>query len=222
MSNIKNNAASLHKGLLFIDISEKLQNGSPEWPGDTPFSFEQTWTKEQSGSVNVGKITMSTHTGTHIDAPFHFDDNGKKVLELDLECYVGKARVIHLPGLKSIGADELRSYDLYGVRRLLIRTDSWRDRSLFPETITFLREDLAPFLADKKIDLIGVDVPSVDPIKSKELPAHHALHKYNIHILERVVLSQVEPGDYELIALPLPLVEADGSPVRAVLRPLKG
>jgi arylformamidase len=201
-----------------IDISEPLRGGMPVWPGDTEFSFELGWTKEQSGSVNVGRLTMSTHTGTHVDAPFHFDDEGLKVIELDPGVYVGPARVIEAPGEDGIGAKELRQHALEGVSRLLIKTGSWRDRNVFPERITYLRPDAAPFLAEKGIRLVGVDVPSVDPIDSKDLPAHHALRSNGIHILEGAVLDGVEPGDYELISLPLALQGADGSPVRAVLR----
>lgn len=203
---------------MIIDISQPLKVGIPVWPGDTEFSFDLTWTKEKSGSVNVGRLEMSTHTGTHIDAPFHFDDGGRKIFELDPAIYVGRARVIEVAGKASVGAGELREHDLEGVSRLLVRTDSWRDRGEFPESITYLRPDAASFLARKGVWLVGVDVPSVDPLDSKDLPAHHALHASGVHILEGVVLDAVEPGDYELISLPLPLHGADGSPVRAVLR----
>lgn len=204
-----------------IDISQPLRDGMPVWPGDTEFSFELSQTKEESGSVNVGRITMSAHTGTHIDAPFHFDNTGSKVLDLDPSVYVGPVRIIDLSGVESIGESELSGHDLDGVGRLLIRTGSWTDRSAFPTSITYLRPDTASFLSEKGIRLIGVDVPSVDPLESKELPAHHALRENSIHILEGVVLDDVELGDYELISLPLPLQEADGSPVRAVLRSLR-
>jgi len=203
-----------------IDVSQPLKGGIPVWPGDTEFSFDLTWTKEKSGSVNVGRLEMSTHTGTHIDAPFHFDDSGRKVIELDPAIYVGPARVIEIPEKASIGAEELREHDLEGVSRLLIRTGSWPDRNIFPERITHLHRDAAPFLAERGVRLVGVDVPSVDPIESKELPAHHALLENGIHILEGLVLDEVEPGDYELVALPLALEGADASPVRAVLRTL--
>lgn len=202
-----------------IDISRRLEKGVPTWPGDTAFNYEVSWSKEQSGSVNVGKLTMSIHTGTHMDSPFHFDNDGRKVMDLDLELYIGPARMIDVSGKASIGADDLANYDLNGVTRLLLRTSSWTNPNEFPTEITYLRADLAPFLADKGIRLIGVDVPSVDPLDSKELSAHHGLHAHDIHILEGLALDHVNPGDYELIALPLPLVEADGSPVRAVLRP---
>ncbi|SFI83319.1 arylformamidase [Thermoflavimicrobium dichotomicum] len=204
--------------MIIIDISEPLREGVATWPGDTPYRFQLNWTKEETGSVNVGKMEMSIHTGTHIDAPYHFDNEGKKVHELDLSLYVGPCRVIHLLDLPSIGAAELAHFDLGGVKRLIIRTDSWKDRLQFPTSFTYIRPDLAPFLQERGIQLLGLDVPSVDLPDSKELPAHHALHQHGVHILEGAVLNHVEEGDYELIALPLPLDGADGSPVRAVLR----
>lgn len=203
-----------------IDISRRLENGMPVWPGDTPFHYEVSWSKADSGSVNVGSLSMSTHTGTHVDAPFHFDDDGKRMIELDLELYIGPVRVLDMTGKVSIGAKDLENVDLKGIQRLLFRTLSWQNAAKFPERIPHLEADLGPFLAERGIRLIGVDVPSVDPIDSKDLHAHHSLNENGIHILESVLLDEVEPGDYELIALPLPLVEGDGSPVRAVLRSL--
>ncbi|MGG0723596.1 arylformamidase [Bacillus mycoides] len=204
----------------WIDISQPLNNDIATWPGDTPFSYEVSWSKEDSGSVNVGKLTMSIHTGTHIDAPFHFDNDGKKVLDLDIHVYVGAARVIDVSGLESIGKKELERFKLEGVERLLLRTSSHGKAQEFPEKTPYLRADIADFLSSKGIRLIGVDVPSVDPLDDKELAAHHQLFKHGIHILENVVLDHVADGDYELIALPLALTDADGSPVRAVIRPI--
>ncbi|GAB6256806.1 MULTISPECIES: arylformamidase [Peribacillus] len=204
----------------WIDISQRLDDNVAVWPGDTPFSYKVNWSKEESGSVNVGQINMSIHTGTHIDAPFHFDDDGKRVIDLDLDLYMGNARVIHLPNKTSIGVDELSSIDLTGVTRLLIRTDAWQDRSVFPQTIPPIQPELAAYLSEMGVRLIGLDLPSVDPLDSKELSAHHELAGHGIHILEGLVLDDIGPGNYELAALPLPLVEADGSPVRAVLKKL--
>ncbi|RAL26864.1 arylformamidase [Thermoflavimicrobium daqui] len=204
--------------MCLIDISEPLRAGVAGWPGDTPFSFTLNWTKEETGSVNVGKVIFSTHTGTHIDAPFHFDNEGQKVHELDLSLYVGPCRVIHLFDLPSIGAHDLAKYNLAGVERLIIRTDSWKDRSVFPTSFTYIRPDLGSYLQKQGIRLLGLDVPSVDLPDSKELLGHHSLHQHGVHILEGTVLYQVEEGDYELIALPLPIEGADGSLVRAVLR----
>ena len=201
-----------------IDISQPLDHRTVVWPGDTPFSYSLTWTTQESGSVNVGQIQMSTHTGTHIDAPYHYNDEGQRVIQLDLDLYVGDALVIHLPQTECIGPKELEGFDLMGVTRLLIRTDAWTDRRVFPSEIPFLEPELASYLGERGVRLIGVDLPSVDPLDSKELLAHHQLAAHGIAILEGIVLEHVLPGNYELIALPLALAEADGSPVRAVLR----
>lgn len=203
-----------------IDITRPLRSGVPVWPGDTEFSFDLTWTLQQTGSVNVGRLTMSTHTGTHADAPFHFTDDGRKVAEVAPEVFVGPARVISVPGGDFIGASDLAERDLDGVSRLLIHTGSWPVGGAFPEGFCCLRPDAASFLSEKGVVLVGLDAPSVDPLESKELPAHHALLAGGAHILEGLALDGVEVGDYELISLPLRLEEADGSPVRAVLRPL--
>jgi arylformamidase len=200
------------------DISRKLENGMPVWPGDTPFQYEVSWPMEESGSVNVGRLELSTHTGTHVDAPFHFDNHGKRIIELDLQLYIGSARVVDMVGKDSIGPADVKDINLEGVTRIIFKTLAWKNYNLFPEKIPHIEPELAPYLAEKGIRLIGLDVPSVDPIDSKELLAHHSLNQHGIHILESLLLDEIEPGDYELIALPLPLVEGDGSPVRAILR----
>jgi arylformamidase len=204
----------------WTDISMPLYSGMPVWPGDTEYRFQLSWTKEVSGSVNVGQLLLSTHTGTHVDAPFHFDERGNTMENWELELGIGPARLIHLPGRTSIGVEDVKPFDLDGVERLLIRTDGWANRSCFPASIPHLEPDIAPFLAERGVRLLGLDLPSVDPIDSKELPAHHALARCGIHILEGLVLERVEVGEYELIALPLAIQGGDASPVRAVIRPL--
>ncbi|MBM7691318.1 arylformamidase [Peribacillus deserti] len=202
----------------WIDISQPLSKGMAVWPGDTPFSYEVSWPYEESGSVNVGKLEMSTHTGTHIDAPFHFDNEGIKVIDLDINLYIGEAEVIYLPGVSKIGIEELTPKSIKGVTRLIIRTDHWKDKRVFPESIPYVEPEAAVLLAENGVRLLGLDLPSVDQLDSKELPAHHMLSKNSIHILEGLVLDEIEEGRYELAALPLPITEGDGSPVRAVLR----
>ena len=202
---------------MILDITQPLKAGVAVWTGDTEFAFDLTWKRERSGSVNVGRLSMSTHTGTHVDAPFHFRDDGEKIANLDLEAFVGPARMIEVQG-ETVGAGELGRCDLEEAERLLVRTESWPDQERFPDRITYLKPDAAAFLAEQGIQLIGVDTTSVDPLDSKYLPAHQALRSNGIHILEGLILDHVEPGDYDLIALPLALEEADASPVRAVLR----
>ncbi|MGH1444326.1 MAG: arylformamidase [Exiguobacterium profundum] len=206
--------------MTWIDVSQPLHADVATWPGDTKFSYEIAWPMVESGSVNVGKMTLSLHLGTHIDAPFHFDDHGKRVIDLDPSVYIGPARVIHLPHKAKIEASDLDGHDLTGVERLILKTDGWPDKSVFPETIPELTPALADRLGELGIFLIGLDLPSVDAIDSKEMSGHHALARNGVHILEGLVLDNILPGDYDLNAVPLPIVEGDGSPVRALLRPI--
>lgn len=206
--------------MTWIDVSQPLHADVATWPGDTTFSYEIAWSMAESGSVNVGKMTLSLHLGTHIDAPFHFDDHGKRVIDLDPSVYIGPSRVIHLPHKAKIEASDLDGHDLTGVERLILKTDGWPDKSVFPETIPELTPALADRLGELGIFLIGLDLPSVDAIDSKEMGAHHALAQNGVHILEGLVLDNILPGDYDLNAVPLPIVEGDGSPVRALLRPI--
>ncbi|MGE7602114.1 arylformamidase [Peribacillus sp. NPDC097675] len=202
----------------WIDISQVLNEHTQCWPGDTPYSYHLNAEITMGSSVNVGEIRMSTHLGTHIDAPFHFDNEGKKIIELDLELYIGPALVVHVDVDKSIGVEALVDIDLNGIERLILATGKWKDRRHFPMEIPAIDPDLAPYLADKGVKLLGLDLPSVDFLDSKDLPAHLALGSVGIHILEGLVLESVETGLYDLIALPLALEKGDGSPVRAVLK----
>ncbi|WP_026580859.1 arylformamidase [Bacillus sp. J33] len=204
----------------WIDISQPLSSEIAHWPGDTPFSYETAFTKEQTGSVNIGRITTSLHTGTHVDAPFHFNDEGEKISELDIELYIGPARVIDVSAFDRVDAEILGGFDLEGVERVLLKTAVPNNPEVFPERISELTADMAEYLGSKGVRLLGVDVPSVDPLDSKDMETHHALYRNGIHILENIMLDEIEEGDYELIALPLPIKEADGSPVRAVIRPI--
>lgn len=206
----------------WIDISQPLHNEIAEWPGDTPFTYDVAYSKTETGSVNIGKLSTSTHMGTHIDAPFHFDDNGLKVLDLPIDLYIGRAHVVDVSGKESIGRADLENIDFGGAERILLKTGSRPDSKVFPEKFTYLRPDIGPLLKERGVRLIGVDTPSVDPETSKTVSAHHALNDNGVMILENIVLSGVEAGDYELIALPLPIKEGDGSPVRAVLRAIEG
>lgn len=202
----------------WIDISQPLKNGIAEWPGDTPFSYEVVFSKADTGSVNIGKLTTSTHMGTHIDAPFHFDNNGLKVLDLPVDLFIGRARVIDVTGCLTVGRKELEQIDFDGAERILLRTGSRDDLTVFPERFPVLRADIGPLLKERGVKLIGVEAPSVDSENSKTMDAHHALNDNGVVILENIVLRNVPAGDYELIALPLALANGDGSPVRAVVR----
>lgn len=202
------------------DISRPVRAGIPVWPGDTPFRFEFVARIAQGSSVNVGRIEMSVHTGAHIDAPLHFDDGGLDAASVPLERYVGACVVADVrPSARGILPDHLPDgLDTAARRckRVLLRSYARRPVG-FDEHMAHATPELADWLAARGVGLLGVDTDSMDAFESKELPAHRRLNDHGIAILEGIDLSQVPPGQYELIALPLRLVGADGSPVRAVL-----
>ncbi|UCZ54836.1 arylformamidase [Bacillus shivajii] len=200
----------------WIDISQTLKEKMDVWPGDTHFKYDTTMSIEEGDSVNVGTITMSSHTGTHMDAPFHYDTNGLKLHELPLEYFHGETLVMDVLGKKVIEVDDVKGIDFKGVKKVLFKTRQNGPASY--DDFTILSPQLATYLSEKNIHLVGVDSPSVDPLTSKELKAHHALKEANIFILEGLVLNEVKQGFYELFAFPLKIEDADGSPVRAVLK----
>lgn len=209
-------------GKRFYDITHPISPQLAVWTGDTPFALHTVAKISRGSSVNLGAVTMSLHTGTHADAPYHYSDKGETMEALSPEIYVGAAQVVDVTGFDLITIEVLENaaetVGVGQVERLLLKTGGWNATTVFPEHIPVLAENVPDYLNEKGIFLLGVDVPSVDQIDSKTLPIHHALGENGIHILESLRLEDVPPGLYELIALPLPLAGADGCPVRAVLR----
>lgn len=204
----------------WIDISQPLTNDMAVFPGDEPFHYALSYSKEEIGSANIGQIRASLHTGTHIDAPFHYDSDGKTVDQLALERYIGPASVVDVSHTEMVTADVLEKLDVKLAPRVLLKTSLPNNPKRFPEKMPVLHPGIADFLKDRGVVLLGVDTPSVDPADSKQLETHHALYKQDINILENIMLDHVPAGEYKLIALPLHILGGDGSPVRAVLRPL--
>lgn len=204
----------------WIDITMPMSNQLAHWPGDIAFTYELAAEKNGDEGANVGRITLSCHNGTHIDAPFHYDDNGKKVIDLDVELYIGKARVIDVSARDHIDAAYLKEFNLEGVERLLLHSSFPNDPTRFSDAYPSLDPDIAGYLGGKGVRLLGIDMPSVDAVHDSTMTVHHALYKNNIYILENAMLDHVKPGDYQLVAVPLAIVEGDGSPVRAVLKRL--
>ena len=187
------------------------------WPGDQPFQLAWTMSQAAGDSVNVAAITMSVHTGTHTDGGFHVAANGTRAVDLPLDAYIGKALVIDARGHEQLDESVLSDVDLSGIRRVLFRTRDSIDAGEFPAEFMSPTDGLARWLVAAGVQLVGSDAPSMDHVHSKTLDSHHILTDAGVAILENLVLSDVEPGVYTLIALPLKLVEADSSPVRAVL-----
>ena len=209
--------------MTLLDISRPLGAALAPWPGDTPFAHRLTWRIADGAACNVGAVTMGTHNGTHADAPFHYLADGAAIDALDPALFVGPAVVADVAAAgwiitRAALADAAALLADGGVPRLLLKTGAWPDSARFPERLPLLAPDVPAWLGERGVRLLGLDVPSVDAIDSKDLPIHHALARVGILILESLDLSGVVPGRYELIALPLRIVQGDASPVRAVLR----
>lgn len=200
------------------DISRPIHTGMPVWPGDTPAEFTFANTKAQGYSANVGRLRVSLHCGTHADAPYHYNDAGLKIDAIPVETYVGPARVVDIRGHASITTNLLAAHDFSSTPRVLFKSDTWTDFSVFPMEWPLMTPDVPAWLAARGVKLVGLDVPSVDHLQSKDLQIHHACDAAGIVILENLDLRAIAPGVYELIALPLRIQGADGSPIRAVLR----
>jgi arylformamidase len=203
------------------DISPALSPASPVFPGDTAFDLTWTWTLGPGCPVNVSTLTLSPHTGAHADAPLHYDTHGEPVGALDLEPYLGRCRVIHAiaPGpLIEWTHIEHALGDL--PPRVLVRTFERAPVDRWDAHFAAYAPDTVRRLAERGVRLIGIDTASIDPADSKSLDSHQVIRERGLRVLENLVLDDVPEGDYELIALPLKLITADASPVRAVLREL--
>ncbi len=203
------------------DISPPVSAASPVFPGDT--AFAQQWVARIGPGcpVNVSAVTMSPHVGAHADAPLHYADGAAAVGTLALAPYLGRCRVIHAIDCGPLVEVKHLAHAVRGLPpRVLVRTfdkspPTWTDEfsAYAPQTIEWL--------ASLGVKLVGIDTASVDPATSKSLDSHQQLRRLDLRVLENLVLDDVPEGDYELIALPLKWIDADASPVRAILRELR-
>jgi len=200
-----------------IDITRALTPPHPNWPGDTPFELKATAKMEEGSSVNLMALSTSTHVGTHLDAPYHYDSGGERLKGVPLDLLIGTAQVLHTLGQKAVTPELLEHFERLP-ERLLFFTGQPEVWEAFPEDFTALTPELIHALADRGVRLVGTDAPSVDAFSSKDLPVHKACAERGVFILEGLNLQGVDQGHYDLICLPLNLPHADASPVRAVLR----
>lgn len=206
------------------DISRTISPELAVWPGDTPFSARLAMSLDAGEPANVTTLTMSAHTGTHIDAPWHYDAGGPHPADLPLAPYIGPAHVVTVERRQGgIVPADFDGHDLSGMQRLLIHTwVSDQADGEWPGDFPYPTLELADWLAARGVALLGVDMPSVDRPDSDDLPVHHRLYAHGIANLELLNLRGVPDGVYELIALPLKIAGVCGSPVRAVLREVAG
>jgi arylformamidase len=206
--------------MTLIDISRPLTAETAVWPQSQSFTRTTQLALQHGDVVNFSNLLMNSHTGTHIDAPYHFSDAGKTIEQLDLRPFWGTAQLVTIS--KAAGPltpADFSAHDLTLAPRLLVHSPlSSLPLHQFPDNCHYPGPEMADYLAQHGIILYGTDAPSMDALDSKTLPGHHALHHHGIAILEGLALASVPDGLYELAALPLHIVGGDGSPVRAVLK----
>jgi arylformamidase len=207
---------------MIYDISVPIRSGGVVYPGNPPISITAQQAIAAGAGANVSRVDFGSHSGTHVDAPKHFFDDGAGVDLLPLDVLMGRARLIAFgDDIKSVGAVDLRRHDLTGVTRVLLKTrnSAWlaSGSSEFHPDYTYLAPDGAEYLTGLGIRLVGVDYLSVEQFHSGHHRTHRTLLGAGIVIVEGLVLSEPPPGDYELRCLPLRLVGLDGAPARAVL-----
>ena len=203
--------------MTWIDITQTLAPGMAVWPGDPPFAVTRVMSMEAGDICNVGAVAMSLHTGTHAEAPRHFESQGATLADCDLNVFMGPVCVLDCTGVRRIDRDHLQSSAVGRHERVLLKTGTGVENG-WHRDFAALTEEAAQELVRRGVKLVGIDTPSVDEADSLTHPAHHILAAAGVVVLENLRLSHVEPGPYELVALPLKLTHVEASPVRAVLR----
>lgn len=207
----------------WIDISVPLYSGMVHWPDNPPCEIEQTMSIASGDACNLSRLSMGVHTGTHMDAPLHFIKDGKSIDTLPFEATVGSARVLEISDPQAVKVAELEPYAIQPGERILFKTSNstraWQSPT-FVEDFVYISHEAAQYLAEKRVQTVGVDYLSVGGYRIDGPETHRALLGAGIWIIEGLNLSTVQVGTYELLCLPLKMMGAEGAPARAILRPL--
>lgn len=203
-----------------FDITLPINRELPIWPGDPDVMIEITEKISEGGKANISRINMGSHTGTHIDAPFHFNDRGITVDRLPLNLLIGRARVIDIgEDTGAIDKPTIETIEIDGIEKVLFKTrNSNRYSKEFIKDFVALTPNGASLLVEKGVRVVGIDYLSIEAYGSKEHDTHRILLSSGVIIIEGLYLKDIKPGEYELIALPLLLEGGDGAPARVVLR----
>jgi arylformamidase len=203
----------------WIDISMSLHETIVHWPGDPPFEKMMVEEIDKGSLANVSKLTLGSHTGTHVDAPLHYLPNGQDISILSLDSLVGPARVIEIMDPGSIEVEELKAKQIQPGERLLFKTRNsiaLRNKTTFTENFVALSSRAAEYLVRQGIKTVGIDYLSIGPYQNGEI-VHRILLEHNIGIIEGLDLAQVKAGPYFLVCLPLKIMSGDGAPARAIV-----
>jgi arylformamidase len=206
---------------MIYDVSVPITQSMPVWPSDPHVSLTPVahLARDKSHTVRVTKIEMGSHTGTHIDAPWHMVEGGRRLNEIPLETLIGPALLVDIPKARSIGRAHLEAVNFQGMERILFKTENsnhWNDGQFY-EQFVYLEPEAAELLVERGMKLVGIDYLSIDQFKSEKHASHFVLLRRSVVIIEGLNLSQVLPGKYHMTALPLNLQDVDGAPTRVIL-----
>jgi arylformamidase len=203
------------------DISVVLGEESIDYPGDTSYSRELIWTIKDTGICDLSKLTMSAHSGTHVDSPAHFIPGGKTVDQYSVTDFILPAQVVKIEDKEAIRPRELENLQIERGDALLFKTENsrqGRSRSgVFSEEFVHLSLEAADLCVEKEVGLVGIDYITIERYGDNAFPVHRKLLGNNLVVLEGIDLSEVPPGRYILICLPLKIKGCESSPVRAIL-----
>jgi arylformamidase len=208
----------------WVDVTATLDPAkTPVYEGDAPMKFDFLKDMRKGDAFTLSVYSLGAHSGTHIDAPMHFIATGAPVDQIDLERLIGPARVIDIPdSVQAIDATELNRHEWKNAKRVLFRTRSthrgWMDSVQFHRDFAYIAPDAAQLLADAGVTLIGVDYISAEQFGAPAPRTHQILLGRGVPIVEGLDLRPVQPGDYDLIVLPMKVAGHEGAPARAVLR----
>jgi arylformamidase len=202
---------------ILYDISPEVSERTAVFPGDEPFRRKVSLDFSKGDNLVLSSIETTLHIGAHVDAPIHYNPKGEGMAARSLEFYLGSCQVVevNLPRGARIRPGDVKAR--IKEPRVLFKTGSYPDPRNWNGDFVSLSAELVDWLVEKGVRLVGIDTPSIDPAEDKELESHQAVFRHGIANLEGITLKDVPEGSYTLIALPLKLKDADGSPVRAVL-----
>jgi len=209
------------------DITFPISEQTPVYEGDPTVKIESALSMSNGAPANVSHICCGVHTATHVDAPNHFIEGGKRIHELEFDKLIGTARVVEIDETAMV-IESKHVENLESVERVLFKTRNsqfWNEPEKgFRKDFTYIEEDAARILVSKNIKLVGIDYLSVEKFGSTDFATHITLLKNEVVIIEGLDLREVSAGDYELICLPLKYIggAGDGAPARTILREIKG
>jgi len=204
---------------MWMDISVTIRPGMVHWPGDPAIGIKRVLRMDKGDDCNVSRLSIGSHTGTHMDAPLHFLRRGKGLDKMPIEATIGTVRVIEISDRESIKGIELKRHKIRKGERILFKTSNsrfWKSNR-FRKDFVYIAQDAAEYLAEREVRAVGIDYLSVGGFYHDGIETHHALLKAGIWVIEGLNLLKVAAGRYHLVCLPIKVLNSDGAPARAAL-----